>query len=77
MNSELHRNVLLANFNRKVSRLIGRSFIVQQDNEPKHTDNTTNDFSGGEKVDAFRLSMSITILTQLGSISPPDETNND
>ena len=39
MNSEVYKNILSAN----LGRLIGRNFITQQDNNRKHTANTTND----------------------------------
>ena len=44
MNSEVYKNILSANLQRNASKLIGRNFIMQQDNDPKHTANTTKDF---------------------------------
>ena len=39
MNSEVYKNIMSANLGRNVSKLIGRNFIMQQDNDPKHTVN--------------------------------------
>ncbi len=44
MNSEVYRNILSANLQRNAFKLIGRKFIMQQDNDPKHTANKTKDF---------------------------------
>ena len=44
MNSEVYKNILSANLRRNESKLIGRNFNMQQDNEPKHTANTAKDF---------------------------------
>ena len=49
MNSEVYRNVLSAKLRRNASKLIGRNFIMQQDNDPKHTANKTKDFIRGKK----------------------------
>ena len=49
MNSEVYRNILSANLKKNASKLIGRSFIMQQDNDPKHTANTTKEFNRGKK----------------------------
>ena len=58
MNSEVCKNILSANFGAK---RIGRNFIVQQDNDPKHTQrNATKKFIMGEKVEGFRLANSFT-----------------
>lgn len=43
MNSVVYRNITSANLQRKASNLIGRNFIMQQNNAPKHTANTTKD----------------------------------
>ena len=43
MNSEVYKNFLSANLWRNASKP-GRSSIMQQDNDPKHTANTTKDF---------------------------------
>ena len=40
MNSEVYKNILSVNLRRNASKLIGRRFIIQQDNDPKHTANT-------------------------------------
>ena len=44
MNSEVYKNILSANLGRNASKIFGRNFIMQQDNDPKHTANTTKDF---------------------------------
>ena len=48
MNSQVYKNILIANLRRNASKLIGRN-IVQQDKDPKHTANTTKDFIREEK----------------------------
>lgn len=52
MNSEVYRNILPANLQRNASKLIGRKFIMQQNNDPKNV-NTTKDYI------SFRLAKSI------------------
>ncbi len=44
MNSEVYRNILSDNLKKDATKLIGRSFIMQQDNDPKHTAKTTKEF---------------------------------
>ena len=44
MYSEVNKNILSANLQKNASKLPGRNFITQQDNDPKHTANTTKDF---------------------------------
>ena len=39
MNSEVYKNIMSVNL-----RIIWRNFIMQQDNEPKNTANTTKNF---------------------------------
>lgn len=48
MNSEVDRNILSANLRRNALKLIVRKFIMQQDNDPKHTANKTKDFIRGK-----------------------------
>lgn len=50
-NSEVYRNILHASLQRNASNFIVRNFIMRQDDNPKHTPNTTMDFTGrrGEK----------------------------
>lgn len=43
MNSVVYRNILSDNLQRNASKLIGRKFIMQQGNDPKHTANTRKD----------------------------------
>ena len=44
MSSEVYKTILSTNLRRNVSKLIGRNFIMQQDNDPKRTANTTKYF---------------------------------
>ena len=44
MNSEVNKNILSADLRRNASKLIGRNFIMQKDNHPKHNANTTKVF---------------------------------
>ncbi len=37
INSEVYRNILSGNLQKDATKLIGRSFIMQQDNDPKHS----------------------------------------
>ncbi len=39
----------LANLKKDTTKLFGRSFIMQQDNDPKHTIKTTKEFIRGKK----------------------------
>ena len=61
MNSEVYKNILPAHLQRKlkfVSKLIGRNFTVQQDNDTEHTASTTKNFI--REVEGFRLAKLIT-----------------
>lgn len=49
MNSEVYRNILSAQIQPNASKLIGRRFIMQQDNDPKHTAIATKDFFRAKK----------------------------
>ncbi len=44
INSEVYRNILSDNLQKDATKLIGRSFIMQQDNDPKHSAKTTKEF---------------------------------
>ncbi len=44
INSEVYRNILSDNLQNDATKLIGRSFIMQQDNDPKHSAKTTKEF---------------------------------
>lgn len=48
INSEVYKAFLSGNLQRNAFKLIRRSFILQQDNDPKHTANTTKDFITGK-----------------------------
>ena len=52
LNSEVNKNILNANLWRNVSKLIGRNFIMQQDNDPKHCQHNKG-LHYGEKVEGF------------------------
>ncbi len=49
INSEVYRNILSENLQKDATKLIGRSFIMQQDNDPKHSAKTTEEFHQGKK----------------------------
>ena len=49
MNSDVYRNILFSNLKKDATKLIGRSFIMQQDNDPKNTAKTTKEFIRGKK----------------------------
>lgn len=49
MNSEVYRNILSAQIKPNASKLIGRHFIMQQDNDPKHTARATKGFLMAKK----------------------------
>ncbi len=44
INSAVYRNILSDNLQKDATKLIGRSFIMQQDNDPKHSVKTTKEF---------------------------------
>ncbi len=44
MNSEVYRDILSAQIQPNTAKLIGRHFIVQMDNDPKHTAKTIQEF---------------------------------
>ncbi len=44
INSEVYRNILSDNLQKDATKLIGRSFNMQQDNDPKHSAKTTKEF---------------------------------
>ncbi len=44
INSEVYRNILSDNLQKDATKLIGRSFIMQQDNDLKHSAKTTKEF---------------------------------
>lgn len=49
MTSEVYRSILATNVQENATRLIGRRFTMQQDNDPKHTANATKEFIRGKK----------------------------
>ncbi len=63
INSEVYRNILSDNLQKDATNLIGRSFIMQQDNDPKHNAKTTKGKSSSwQEVEGFRLAKSISTL---------------
>ena len=60
MDSKVYRNILFVHLWANASKLIRKRFIMQQDNDPKHTANKRKNFIGGKNVESFRLAMSIT-----------------
>ncbi|CAJ0963969.1 unnamed protein product [Ranitomeya imitator] len=49
MNSEVYRDILSAQIQPNAVKLIGRRFIVQMDNDPKHTAKATQEFMSAKK----------------------------
>lgn len=43
----VYKNILSANLQSNSSNIIGRNFIMQNDNDANHTTNTTKDFIRG------------------------------
>ncbi len=43
-NSEVYRDILSAQIQSNAAKLIGRRFIVQMENDPKHTAKVTQEF---------------------------------
>ncbi len=60
INSEVYRNILSDNLQKDATKLIGRSFIIQQDNDPKQQRS-----SSGQEVEGFRLAKSISTLNPI------------
>ena len=50
MNSDVYKNIQSANLLRNSYKLIGRNFLMQQDNGRKHTANTKKDFIREKKL---------------------------
>ncbi len=59
INSEVYRDILSADIQSYGAKLIERRFIVQVDNDPKHTEKTTQEFFQGNKVEYSALAKSI------------------
>ncbi len=49
MNPEVYRNILSLNLQKYATKLIVRSFIMQQDNDPNHSAKATKEFVRGKK----------------------------
>ncbi len=41
---KVYRNILSDNLQKDATKMIGRSFIMQQDNDPKHSAKTAKEF---------------------------------
>ncbi len=50
INSEVYRNSLSDNLQKDATKLIGRSFIMKQDNDPKHSAKTTKELIRARSV---------------------------
>ncbi len=48
-NSEVYRDILAAQIQPNAAKLIGRRFIVQMDDDPKHTAKATQEFLKAKK----------------------------
>lgn len=72
INSDIYRNILSSNFERNASNLIRRKFIMQQDDDPKHIGNTTNDFIREKSRRLETGQVNHWTWTQ-SSIAPPEE----
>jgi len=59
MNSELYRAILSAQIQPNAAKLIGLRFILQMDNDPKHTAKATQ-VSQGKEVGCFSMAKSVT-----------------
>lgn len=71
--NQVYKNILSANLQRNTSRLIRWNSTVQQDNDPKHTTNTTENFIR-EQSGTFQIGqINHQTLAELNSISPAEE----
>ncbi len=61
INSEVYRNILSDNLQKDAIKLIGISFIMQQDNDPNIVPKQQRS-SSGQEVEGFRLAKSISTL---------------
>ncbi|KAG2467810.1 TCB1 transposase, partial [Polypterus senegalus] len=55
MNSEVFRDILSAHIQLNSVKLIGRRFMIQMDNDPKHTAKATQDFIKAKKLNILAL----------------------
>ncbi len=58
-NSEVYKYILSAQIQPDGAKFIGRSFIVQMDNDPKHTAKATQEFLKVKKVEYSAVAESI------------------
>uniref|UniRef100_A0A8C4S635 Transposase Tc1-like domain-containing protein n=1 Tax=Erpetoichthys calabaricus TaxID=27687 RepID=A0A8C4S635_ERPCA len=65
MNSEVFRDILSAQIQLNAVKLIGRRFMIQMDNDPKHTAKATQDFIKAKSGNFLNGQVSHLILTQL------------
>ena len=59
IHSEVFRAILSAQIQPNASKLIGRRFAVQMDNDPKHTAKATQYFFLGKEVECSAMAKSI------------------
>ncbi len=60
MNSEVYGDILSVQIQPNAAKLIGPRFIVQMDNDPKHTAKTTQEFLKVKRVEYSAMAKSIT-----------------
>ncbi len=75
MNSEVHRDILSAQIQSNAAKLIGWRFIVQMDDDPKHTVKATQKFLKVKSGIFGNGRVSLLISTRLSSISLAEKTH--
>ncbi len=58
-NSEVYKDILHSQIQPNAAKLIGQHFIVQVDNDPKHTAKATHEFLKVKKVEYSTMAESI------------------
>ncbi len=58
-NNEVYRDILSAQIQTNAAKLIGRHFIVQMDDDPKHTAKATQEFLKVKKMEYSAMTKSI------------------
>ena len=59
MNSEVYRAILSSHIQPNATKLIGRRFTVQVDNDPKHTAKATHGFFEGKEMEYSSMAKSV------------------
>ncbi len=59
MNSEVYKDILSAQIQSNGAKLIGRLFIIQMDDDPKHTTKANQEFLKVKKVEYSAMAKSI------------------